>query len=726
MMKTFTCSTINSASGRARPGFTLVELVVAIGATVLLIAGISQVFSSVNQLVTSGTAVAELDQTSRAIEKQFRDDFEQIGALRSEEMFLAIRSRKLGDSNHNRIVDPRERVIYLTSDDREADLRDGITPYAAGSRAITRRLDEIIFVTSTAAGGGAASFQAPRDLARGPVRGLAARIYYGQGLRPAPDRNSEYFTEAVGSPNRPRVPIRRWLPDGDFGQRAGELNTSFNPTGSTELNIGQVTGRNEYAGSWLLLRQPLILAGGFEASGPSVGTPSAPAEPRPDTGFRYAPLLRDADSAERFAGPAGQALLEPELRSIPAESVNPLFPGDGASWAPDADMNPEADAIPPYPRLIRQGRVDLCAQSLESVRSWLEGQASPGSGWVPGGGTSLTVPDATPLDSGRWNGRWNDVNFDGIPDLDIGNGSVDAPLWQRAPRPNDLTDPAGLPSSVDGVALRADTLLHLQSALAGCFTRVLAESEPPLIDRLAREDAGMDLHAVLGTRCSSFEIAWSDGTTWPDRSQPMRKDIDGDGTADIEYRFGDIIWFDAEFTLAECRARLNLLGFGQALAPLFPSDSTNAQTPDPEIIPVSGSFSEVDNRTPGPRKMNDRPAFQRLIYPPADFGLGTGGTRGWYDPVGTRAAPDQPAMPAALYNNPEIAPEYLAIWGFRVPVVEPDLSTTGVGTDLVATYGTAWSKPSLIRIRMTLHDSQFRIPGGRRYEFVLRVDPQTR
>src|SRR5690606_8883341 len=111
-----------------------------------------------------------------------------------------------------------------------------------------------------------------------PVSAPVARIYYGHGLRPKPDL--EY--DPMNPPLDRNVPMRHWLPDGDFAQRAGEINRF-------ESGV-PVTGRNEYAGSWQLLRQPLLLYGGL-AAGPPVGAPSQARSPMPD-GLAYAPFIR--------------------------------------------------------------------------------------------------------------------------------------------------------------------------------------------------------------------------------------------------------------------------------------------------------------------------------------------------------------------------------------------------------------------------------------------------
>ncbi len=693
------------ARRRAR-GFTLVELIVAIGATGLLVIGIGQVFSSVNRLVTTGASVSEIDQLARSIERQLRSDFASLSNLRADETFMAIRSRKIGDVNNNGMLDNTERAIYLNLDDREFDTRAGIAPYARNpdgtpiSRAVTRRLDEIIFLTAAGTGGEFVSQQVPANGAQTPIRALAARIYYGHGLRPAPDNQSGYFNEVeqnptdptFRNPDRPLAPQRRWIPDGDFGARAGERNEPWDPDGF-DFNGGFVTGRNEFASNWLLLRQPLLLAGGFDAAGP----PSDPSrEPPPDNGYRYTPYIRDLEGGDRFG-----AMREPIDDTFP-----PPFPGNATGWAQDADRNPDADNTPPFPRLNRFGRVDVCAQSLEGVRRWLEGQ----------GGT-LESSEASAFEAGRWNGIIDEDTTTGRPTVGL---RPDSPLWLRVPRDSEAPDSTYNPVQTDANQVVADTIYLQQSAIAGCFTRLLAESEPPFVNRQYRDQDAMDVHATIAAHCSSFEIAWSDGTVWPDPTNTHADGVNPDRPfsppfrPDIKLYYGDIVWFDAEFTREEA-SRLTEFRNRDLLPPL-PSTvrAEFSGQPDPEIIAPEG-FTR-GGLSYGVSATNRK---ARLLIPNGpSFSFGPQWSA--YSLINTFAAPSDPNAAATggdPYADPNRSQEYLAIWGFRVPVARPIPG----GPLFSAEYGGAWRKPVMIRIRMTLHDSQSRLSGGRNFEFIMDV-----
>ena len=108
-------------------GFTLVEMLVAIGIISFLVVGIGQIFRSVGGLVSVGTAVSEVEQMARAIERQMRDDFEALSGTLAEDTFIAIRMREIGDVNRNGTLDSDETALYLSQEDREADSRDAVS-----------------------------------------------------------------------------------------------------------------------------------------------------------------------------------------------------------------------------------------------------------------------------------------------------------------------------------------------------------------------------------------------------------------------------------------------------------------------------------------------------------------------------------------------------------------------------------------------------------------------
>jgi hypothetical protein len=167
---------------------------------------------------------------------------------------------------------------------------------------------------------------------------------------------------------------------------------------------------------------------------------------------------------------------------------------------------------------------------------------------------------------------------------------------------------------------------------------------------------------VLATRCSDFQIAWSDGTTWLENTS-YRKDTNGDGLDDVTIDRGDVVWFDIDFMR-------DAPGGGNDLS----DDGRTRYYPRPTAI-------ERTEVCPGQRAI-------LLRTSPGDLAP--------YDAMATMAA-----------ERPE--DEYLAIFPYRTP-------------DQSGGWLAPTPKPKLIRVRMTLHDAQFRVPGGRQYEFVFSLD----
>lgn len=652
----------------ARSGFTLTELIVAVGAVALLTVGIGQLFNSVGKLVGTGSALAETDQLARAVGQQLRSDFNALNAMRADETFFAIRCRKLGDRNLNGALDANETVIYLNRDDREADNRDNVLPYAEGSRAVTVRLDEMMFLgfagdqgayssaQLTIPAGGAASLLRPPATPATEV----ARIYWGHGLRPAPD--TDFDLESPGSTGS-NVPRRYWVADGDFGQRPRQRNR-FDPT--SIYNGGLVSGRNEFAGDWLLLRQTMLLYGGLAAG--YEGVPGAPF----DTNLNYAPHIRGFETS-------------PEANAL---QRNPFYQGgadlsddpDDATRRPYQGANLNAPEWP-HPRLMRHGRVDLCAQSAEDVRRWLEGVEPTNNlpGAPPTFPTITNAQDATAFSSGFLN-RSTGV-MEGVPawdpsrPLEESNPLMDAPLWQR-----------GLDS---GGRTAAYNMFALRQAIAGCFQRFQADDRPPFVNRGdtlsssqavqepsrsandPTESAYMDLHAVIGSRISNFEIAWTDGKVW-NYGQDRPLDPDGNGPLRVIAERGDVIWYDLDFQR-------------------FNAPRSTTDLPGVDVSNIYGTRSESIDTAPeiAPGARNENRPIGGGWFIPAYNALNTGA-----DPT---------------TNGDD---EYLAIFPFRTP---DDRGGYSAGV-----YG----KPIRIRVRLTVHDSQYRIEGGRQYEYQFTVNPR--
>lgn len=659
----------SSISTRRRAGFTLTELLVAIGVVSILTVAVGQLFRSISGVVGAGVATSQIDQLARSIERQMRDDFKALNRMAPEETFIAIRMREIGDRTRDMDADdPNEVPLYLKQEDRDFDQQNDLTPYEVvsptlRSRAITRRVDDMVFLAPASTGTEYPSFQLDQvknsanfdesDLkltASSPF----ARIYIGHALRPAPDLDFEYDPD---DPTVRQTPTRFLIPDGDFGSRRPD-NNRFADISPANINNGRVAGLNEFAGEWMLARQAALLFGGTAAgvTPPSVsrGVSVAPI----GNGREFAPFIRDAESFARMGS------------GTPSDNGAGVALNQVAS--DDEIANRLFDPEYPEPRMLGWGRTDIIAQDITDVKRWIEGQDP-----TPAGASTPILGDAGAYSTGYFNATSTAPA--------TGNDHPDYQLWARV-------DQSVAESAAN--VLR-ENLRGLRSAVAGCFVRPQQTATPPAIERRPPDqtfqtgDALMDTHAVLAARCSNFEIAWSDGST-----ATRNIDLDGDAGNGPEVRQGDVIWFDISLTdptdpttrstyrwwWDNHRRRVDFKS-DPGTGPIDPSRDIDF----PEVIPVEADqllhIRERDNFTWN----GDDGSLNNGVYN-VDF---TGGE------------PDE-----GLNQRTE----YLAIWPFREP--------TGVGD-----YGAAWDKQILIRVRMTLHDEQLRLEGGKDFEFIFTIDP---
>lgn len=720
----------HSTNSRA---FTLAELLVAVSVVIVLSVAIGQVFTQVGRLVRTGSAVSELDQAARAIEKQFRDDFASLSRMNPDETFLAIRSRTLGDANSDGVITAArgEKTLYATQEDKEADIRDGYTPYQRDSsgrqigRAVTRRIDEIVFLARASEKAKFMSYQ-QAGAEDQPVTSDYARIYIGHGLKPGPARTPAGGTfdptRAMDAENRP---IRRLYPDARLAVSPSPVPTqdAIDPALQESLEWGSVFAepltRNEFASEFTLLRQAMLLVGGRAAGGaPNPGsTRWSSIIPVPPTGDQnpnntpipnllpslpwrtYAPLIRDREIY--FRNNWGSAAAGTRF------SLGDGWGYPGFTFA--------------APRLIRWGRTDICAQDRDDVQRWLEGLAT--SSTYLNQDASFTPADATAYMTGTLD------NFadDGVGSLDWQlppnvNQTADAPLMNRVV-PQWGTSGADL---TNAQAINYATTM-LRSAIAGVFTRILCEPGAQVTSRALcvalpdrvtgitntpdpfPADAAMDQHAVIAARCSNFEVAWSDGTRWAN-PRPLKVYRGPSATEPYlyaQFNNGDTIWFDSVFTRRQYRT-LNIPGINAGV-----SSDPNLAQPDPEVLPNQSDatfFASTDINSVPPISQQDRTNISTIQS------LTSSATKLLIRPGSQGPAPAYNAAydPEGSGGNTQ---EYMAIFGFRRPVIVASGSGRAMGWSDIP-----WEKPKLIRIRMTIHDSANRVPGGKSYEFVFAIN----
>ena len=215
----------------SRGGFTLVELMVAVGLLLVVIVAVSRIFSTASKVASLGEAVNDILQETGAIERQIRTDISRIdfdGVLVIQ--CVAIRNEA------NQIFSPSAPLIDPS---RPADA--------------TIRCDQLVFFskgTQTSA-----RFAGNQDL--GPFNGLArsnvSRILYGHGVQ-LPDLIPQGATSSRPDPiafsDRPLLP---WSFD---TVASGSLEYKYWWGGGG----GVTNGTQPEASDWTLARQAILLA----------------------------------------------------------------------------------------------------------------------------------------------------------------------------------------------------------------------------------------------------------------------------------------------------------------------------------------------------------------------------------------------------------------------------------------------------------------------------------
>lgn len=193
----------NSSMQHRSRGFSVIELVVVIGAIAIITVGVAQIFQSVGETVAGGRRVSGFTQAAARLESQLRQDISQM----TRDGFLVIRHQS-------------SQPVYLA-------------PGVDVNSDRQRRIDELMFF---ATGQFTTSRPQVRPLNQ-PERVATsshARIYYGHGSRDFIDE-ADYAMPEVS---------------------AGSIN---NRSGDSESLLGLPGGPNEFASDWTLLRQATLL-----------------------------------------------------------------------------------------------------------------------------------------------------------------------------------------------------------------------------------------------------------------------------------------------------------------------------------------------------------------------------------------------------------------------------------------------------------------------------------
>lgn len=202
----------------SRGGFTIVELLVAIGVLALVAIGLSVIFGSVGDAVTEGRRASEINQAAKRIESQIRDDLERL----TRDGYMVVAQRYVSDETGIPLD------VQLSPRDRD------------GRR---RRADEIMFFAR-----GDFISKRPPLVAGIQATSNEAAIWYGIGQKRVPDlqsptRSSNYFFNPFPS-------------DGNLNSVQGQRQRALLGVDNLRNNAANP---NEYARDWSLLRQATLL-----------------------------------------------------------------------------------------------------------------------------------------------------------------------------------------------------------------------------------------------------------------------------------------------------------------------------------------------------------------------------------------------------------------------------------------------------------------------------------
>jgi type II secretory pathway pseudopilin PulG len=217
------------AGTRVRAGFTLTEIMLALGALALISVGVSQVFSLTGRTVAAGRRVSAVTQAAATMERTVRRDLSQI----TRDGFLIVRNTV---TTGNPGATGFGSVGVLPP--------QAVAQFAGDQAPRPRRADELLFFAR-------GNFVSKREaLVDGVVASSThAMIYYGHGQ--GQTRNVDVNTAApLGSGFRTPA-------------RLNDQNSSF-PIG--DVVVAQMLGApdplspNRYASDWTLVRREFLLA----------------------------------------------------------------------------------------------------------------------------------------------------------------------------------------------------------------------------------------------------------------------------------------------------------------------------------------------------------------------------------------------------------------------------------------------------------------------------------
>ncbi len=381
-----TARALRAAAGRA---FTLIEVLIAVGAVALIGVAIAAVFDHTGRTVTAGRRLSTMTAYAALIEQRMRADFDRI----TRDGFLIIHNQ-LADANVTQGFD----YNYGPGAVNTPGPQDVVALHPEDLDPRPRRIDEFMFFIK-------GDFTTAREPLHpdAVARADAARVYYGHGKRRI--ENTALGTSPYMLP------------------RVNDLNDESN------ANLGYVPANpavvnpNRYASDWTLLRQQTILA-------PARSTPVT-LTPQP---FLLVPAQTQDVDEQIALQPAASNLFRALAAQFPA---NGQIPG----LQPFAQPIRGSAATGDRP-LFSSGIVDIASTTLPEVRLVVL-TADP----FPGPGLQLTFFDPSATSNGGQDGsnhgidgKWRIYADDATVIDHMQSWMEDAlPAWSHNPIPTGRT-----------------------------------------------------------------------------------------------------------------------------------------------------------------------------------------------------------------------------------------------------------------------------------------------
>lgn len=485
------CAGARRARGASRRGFTLIEILIAVGALGLIAVGISQVFRATGDTVRAGRRISNLNAYAALIERQLRDDF----AAMTRDGFLLIR--------HERVWLDNQRATSIV----DARPTGPGVPLVQGHNASRRprRADEIVFFAT----GDYVTKRPPVILDR-VARAPAARIYIGHGMRRDPKGATYAAPVLLSDDNTTGPPATTDLPHA--------LGITRGPN--------QPPAPNEEAATWTLLRHVTLLA-----------PPSWAKVDGTASGITGAGASRLLDGRWQIAG-------QP---AVP--SVFRAFNGndDGTGLYNTSDYAPRSSEVI-HEGLVNlddvgpgfgSGAIDIAATDLAEIRALIHAATTindPQTGWRGGQPGDLDAPGAVAMQD-TLNGYWP-TSVPHMP-LVLNGFGQNTPVaiihaWMREALPVNSDAPRTGPRPDRGGRMRYEPTppnpLCIDVGTAN-FT------DPNSVANALRREMERADQLMLSAHnfvpgCSEFIVEWSWGDTYPV------------GTTDP--RAGQIVWHGLE------------------------------------------------------------------------------------------------------------------------------------------------------------------------------------